>query len=84
MLSPSAALDQAGAANLTLFGERIEHRISGGPLPDRPVVPSGLWLPTILITDSGTPTPWAMEHTCYRAGAHRTLAEWLAARSRRA
>lgn len=76
VLSPSAALDVDGAVNLTLFGERIEHRISGGPLPDRPVVPSGLWLPTILITDSGSPTPFAMEHACYRRGAHRTFAEW--------
>lgn len=76
VLSPSAALDRPGALNLTLFGERMEHRISGGPLPDEPVVPSGLWLPTILITDSGTPTQYAMEHACYRAGAHRTLAEW--------
>ena len=78
VLSPSAALDRPGALNLTLFGERIEHRIAGGPLPDRPVVPSGLWLPTILITDSGTPTQYALEHTCYRAGAHRGLAEWRA------
>lgn len=76
VLAPSAALDVAGAVNLTLFDERIEHRISGAPLPDRPVVPNGLWLPAILLTDSGAPTMFAMEHACYRTGAHRGLAEW--------
>jgi hypothetical protein len=80
VLSPSAALDVAGAVNLTLFGERIEHRVLGGPLPERPVVPSGLWLPTVLLTDSGTPTVFALEHACYRAGAHRMLAAWRAER----
>ncbi|MGB2711216.1 MAG: RES family NAD+ phosphorylase [Conexibacter sp.] len=80
VLSPSAALDRDGAVNLTLFGERIEHRIFGGPLPDAPVVPRGLWLPTILLTDSGAPTTFALESTCYRSGAHRTLAAWRAAR----
>jgi RES domain-containing protein len=83
VLSPSAALDRPGALNLTLFRERIEHRIAGGPLPSQPIVPSGLWLPTILITDSGTPTQYALEHTCYRAGAHRTLAEWRGMRAPR-
>jgi hypothetical protein len=82
VLAPSAALDVAGAVNLTLFGERIEHRISGGPLPQGPVVPSALWLPAILLTDSGAPTAFAMEHACYRGGAerHRTLAQWRAGR----
>ena len=85
VLSPSAALDLPGAVNLTLFGERIEHRIHGGPLPEAPVAPNALWLPTILLTDSGAPTAFAMEHVCYRAhppGAdrHRTLAEWRARR----
>lgn len=79
VLAPSAALDVAGAVNLTLFGERIEHRISGGPLPDEPVARSGVWLPAILLTDTGAPTTFALEHTCYRTGAHRTLAEWRAA-----
>ncbi|HZV75700.1 MAG TPA: RES family NAD+ phosphorylase [Conexibacter sp.] len=85
VLAPSAALDVAGAVNLTLFGERIEHRISGGPLPERPVVAGGLWLPAILLTDSGAPTTFAMEHACYRSHppAHRGLAEWQAERGRR-
>lgn len=80
VLSPSAALDRTRAVNLTLFGERMEHRIHGGPLPQQPVVPSGLWLPAILLTDSGAPTEFAMQHACYRVGAHRTLAEWRAGR----
>jgi RES domain-containing protein len=84
VLSPSAALDHAGAVNLTLFGERIEHRIHGGPLPTEPVVPNSLWLPAILLTDNGAPTAFALEHACYRTGAHRTLAEWRRARRRRA
>jgi hypothetical protein len=37
VLSPSAALDVAGAVNLTLFGGRVEHPIEGQPLPDEPV-----------------------------------------------
>ncbi len=78
VLSPSAALDLDGAVNLTLFGERIEQRIEGGALPSAPVAPSALWLPAILITDSGAPTPFALEHACYRSGAHRTLAAWRA------
>lgn len=82
VLAPSAALDVAGAVNLTLFGERIEHRILGGPLPAEPVVRGGVWLPTVLLTEYGTPTVFAMEHTCYRGAAdrHRTLAEWRTAR----
>jgi RES domain-containing protein len=81
VLSPSAALDVEGAVNLTLFGSRIEHHIEGRPLPEEPVGgPNGPWLPAILLTDRGAPTPFAMEHTCYRMGEHRTLAEWRATR----
>ena len=84
VLSPSAALDVEGAVNLTLFGSRIEHHIEGRPLPDEPVGgPNGRWLPVILLTDRGAPTPFAMARTCYRMGEHRTLAEWRAARGRR-
>jgi len=83
VLSPSAALDVAGAVNLTVFGGRIEHRIEGGPLPDAPVAEYGRWLPAILLTDRGAPTRFAMERTCYRDGHHRTLAEWRAERGRR-
>jgi hypothetical protein len=78
-LSPSAALDMRGAVNLTLFGGRAEHRIYGDPLPERPVVARAVWLPTVLLTDRGSPTRFAMENACHRAGAHRTLAEWRAA-----
>jgi RES domain-containing protein len=84
VLSPSAALDVAGAVNLTLFGGRIEHPIEGRPLPDEPVGGANApWLPAILLTDRGAPTPFAMERTCYRSGHHRTLAEWRAERGRR-
>ncbi|HEX5146923.1 MAG TPA: RES family NAD+ phosphorylase [Conexibacter sp.] len=82
VLSPSAALDVAGAVNLTLFGGFVEQRVSGLALPDEPVggAGGGPWLPAILLTDRGAPTPFAMEHACYRFGHHRTLAEWRAAR----
>jgi RES domain-containing protein len=84
VLSPSAALDVAGAVNLTLFGARIEHHIQGEPLPEEPVGgANGPWLPAILLTDRGAPTPFAMARTCYRLGHHRTLAEWRTARGRR-
>lgn len=80
VLAPSAALDVAGAVNLTLFGGRIEHRIEGRPLPDEPIA-GGPWLPTVLLTDKATPTRFAMERTCYIADHHRTLAEWRATRA---
>jgi RES domain-containing protein len=81
VLSPSAALDAAGAVNLTLFGARIEHHVEGEPLPEEPVGgPNAPWLPAILLTDRGAPTPFAMQRTCYRMGEHRTLAEWRAGR----
>jgi RES domain-containing protein len=84
VLSPSAALDVAGAVNLTLFGGRIEHHVEGRPLPDEPVGGANPpWLPAILLTDRGAPTPFAMAQACYRLGEHRTLAEWRAVRRRR-
>jgi RES domain-containing protein len=84
VLSPSAALDVAGAVNLTLFGGRVEHPIEGRPLPDEQVGGANApWVPAILLTDRGAPTPFAMTHTCYRASHHRTLAEWRAERGRR-
>jgi RES domain-containing protein len=79
VLSPSAALDWPGAINLTLFGERVEQRIYGGPLPERPLAPGAFWLPAVLLTDRGSPTAFAMENACYRGGAHRMLAEWRTA-----
>jgi RES domain-containing protein len=83
VLSPSAALDLDGAVNLTLFGGRIEHRIQGLPLPDHPLADDGPWVPAVLLTDRGSPTPFAMDHVCYRTGYHRTLAEWRTARRAR-
>jgi hypothetical protein len=84
VLAPSAALDVAGAVNLTLFGARVEHHVEGRPLPDEQVGgPNAPWLPAILLTDHGAPTPFAMERTCHRDGRHRTLSEWRAARGRR-
>lgn len=81
VLSPSAALDLAGAVNLTLFGSHVEHRVEGLPLPDEPVGGANApWVPAILLTDRGAPTPFAMQHACYRTGRHRTLAEWHAGR----
>lgn len=83
VLSPSAALDVAGAVNLTLFGARFEHRLEGEPLPDEPVGGANApWLPTILLTDRGAPTPFAMARTCYRLAPHRTFTEWRAGRRR--
>jgi RES domain-containing protein len=84
VLSPSAALDVAGAVNLTLFGGRIEHHVEGRSLPEEPVGGANApWLPAILLTDHGAPTRFAMGRTCYRDGRHRTLAEWGAGRGRR-
>ncbi|HKG02481.1 MAG TPA: RES family NAD+ phosphorylase [Conexibacter sp.] len=84
VLSPSAALDVAGAVNLTLFGGRVEHPIEGKPLPEEPVGGANTpWLPAILLTDRGAPTPFAMKRTCYRSAHHRTLAEWRAGRRER-
>jgi RES domain-containing protein len=84
VLSPSAALDLAGAVNLTLLGGCIEQRIEGLPLPDEPVAAGGAWLPVVLLSDRATPTRFAMERTCYIAEHHRTLAEWRKAGGRRA
>lgn len=84
VLSPSAALDVAGAVNLTLFGGRVEDHIEGRELPDEPVGGANApWLPAILLTDRGAPTPFAMQRACHRLGQHRTLAEWRAGRRAR-
>lgn len=83
VLSPSAALDVGGAVNLSLFGGRVEHRFEGEPLPDEPVEPNGPWLPAVLLSDTATPTRFAMERTCYVAGHHRTFAEWRSTRRKR-
>lgn len=78
VLSPAAALDVPGALNLTLFGERMEHRVHGA-MPDPSAFPRPeFFLPTIEITDAGAPTRYAMEHTCYRSDDHQTFAAWCA------
>ncbi|GIK83196.1 MAG: hypothetical protein BroJett024_43010 [Alphaproteobacteria bacterium] len=76
VLSPSAAFDQADAINLTLFGERLEdHHHVAMPRPEDNPRP-GLFIPVLTITEAGSPTEFAMQHTCYRPGHHRTFAAW--------
>ena len=79
ILSPAAAFDVAGAVNLTLFGERIEAQ-EYGAMPDPADNPRpDVYLAAILITDSGTPTQYAMHHTCHEGGHHLTFDRWRAA-----
>lgn len=81
VLSPSAALDAPGAVNLTLFGERIEHHVNGPmPAPEANPRPE-LYIQTLLITETGSPTTWAMQHTSYETGAHHEYAAWAAGAS---
>jgi hypothetical protein len=76
VLSPSAAYDAPGAVNLTLFGERIE-AITYGAMPPAADNPRPeLFLATVLITDSGSPTEYAMRHTCYQSDHHRQFAAY--------
>jgi hypothetical protein len=76
VLSPAAALDVPDAVNLTLFGERIEHRVHG-PMPKPSAFPRPeLFLPTIEITEQGAATRYALEHTCYIGEHHQTFAAW--------
>lgn len=79
ILSPAAAFDVAGAVNLTLFGERVEAQ-EYGAMPDPADNPRpDVYLAAILITDSGTPTQYAMHHTCHEGGHHLTFDRWRAA-----
>lgn len=79
VLSPSAAFDQAGAVNLTLFGERLEEHCNVSlPEPNANPRPD-LFIPALTVTDAGAPTRFAMLHTCYRADHHRTFAAWCKA-----
>lgn len=81
VLSPAAAYDRPDAVNLTLFGDRIEDH-QYGAMPDPSANPRpDLFVPVLLITDSGTPTEHAMHHTCYRNEHHRTFAYWCEANS---
>lgn len=76
ILSPAAAFDRPDAVNLTLFGERIEdHQYGAMPDPAENVKPD-LFIPAVLITESGAPTQFAMQNTCYQNAHHRTFARW--------
>jgi hypothetical protein len=38
-----------------------------------------MFIPAILITDSGAPTEFAMHHTCYQDEYHQTFDKWCLA-----
>lgn len=79
ILSPSAAYDRPDAVNLTIFGERLEdHQYAAMPDPDANPRPD-LFIPAVMITDSGAPTEYAMHNTCYRNAHHRAFAHWCGA-----
>lgn len=79
VLSPSAAYDRSDAVNLTLFGERLEGH-EYGSMPDPADNPRpDIFIPAILITDSGAPTEFAMHHTCYQDEYHQTFDKWCLA-----
>lgn len=79
VLSPAAACDRPDAVNLTLFGERIEGEHYGA-MPDPAANPRPeMYIATILITDSGAPTQYAMQHTSYEGEYHQTFDSWCAA-----
>jgi hypothetical protein len=79
VLSPAAAYDQPGAINLTLFGERIEAQ-EYGAMPDPTANPRpDTFIPAILMADAGSPTEYAMRHTCHQDAFHHTFAAWRAA-----
>jgi hypothetical protein len=78
VLSPAAAYDRPDALNATLFGERIESPVydampepKANPRPD-------IYIATILVADSGSPTEHAMKHTCYENEYHQTFDRWCA------
>jgi hypothetical protein len=79
VLSPAAAYDRRDAVNLTLFGERIESQHYGA-MPDPADNPRpDMYIAAILVTDSGSPTQYAMHHTCYEGEYHREFDRWCAA-----
>jgi len=80
VLSPAAAYDHPHALNLTLFGERIESPCYGA-LPDPAANPRpDTYVAAILIADAGSPTEYALRHTCYEGEFHQTFDRWRAAR----
>ncbi|MBV9311740.1 MAG: RES family NAD+ phosphorylase [Solirubrobacterales bacterium] len=83
VLSPSAAYDQPGETNLTLFGERIEDQIYGA-MPDPSENPRPeMYLVALLVTDAGAPPQYAMHHTCYQNEYHHTFDAWCRTRGYR-
>lgn len=78
VLSPAAAYDRPGAVNLTLFGERMEAQ-EYGAMPDPADNPRpDMYITTILVTDTGAPTEYAMNHTSYQREYHQTFDRWCA------
>lgn len=76
VLSPAAACDRPDAVNLTLFSERIEAQ-EYGAMPDPAANPRpDLFIPAILIADAGSPTQYAMHHTCHQGARHHTFTAW--------
>jgi RES domain-containing protein len=76
VLSPAAAYDRPDAVNLTLFGERIDtERYGAMPEPAENPRPD-MYVVAILIADSGSPTRYAMRHTCYEDAYHEQLSRW--------
>ena len=76
VLSPAAAYDVPGAINLTLFGERVEALTYGAMPPASSNPRPDVFLATVLVTDAGAPTAYAMHHTCYDGDHHRQFAAW--------
>ncbi len=76
VISPAAAYDVPDALNLTLFGERIETPVYGAMPPAARNPRPDLFLATIQITDSGSPTAHAMRHTCFDGDHHQQFAGW--------
>ena len=76
VLSPAAAYDVPGAINLTLFGERVEALTYGAMPPAANNPRPDVFLATVLVTDAGAPTAYAMHHTCYDGDHHRQFAAW--------
>ena len=65
-----------GAVNLTLFGERVEALTYGAMPPAADNPRPDVFLATVLVTDAGAPTAYAMHHTCYDGDHHRQFAAW--------
>lgn len=81
ILSPAAAFDYLGAINLTLFDERLEApQDVAMPVPGTVPRPD-LYIPSMLLTDRGAPTEFAMRHTCPHRAPHLHFALWCSSAS---